>query len=65
MPVEGIAMFVKNLLSRPIVDEENDAKAEQRFYDSLVKNLSKYADEPDRKRIREEKFCELMRTFNP
>ena len=65
MPVEGIAKFVKNLLSRPILQEGDDEKAEIRFYNSLIRNLKKYADEPDHTKIREEKFCELMKTFNP
>ena len=37
-PKFGIARFVKNLLARPI-NSVDDEQAEQRFYDSLVKNL--------------------------
>ena len=65
-PKYGIANFVKNLLQRPC-NSEDDVEAEKRFYKSLVKNLSEYAiskDGPDSDRINEEKFCELMKTFN-
>lgn len=60
-PKWGIAHFVKNLLSRPIRCDD-DAAADKRFFDSLVNNLKRYETENDQ--IREDKFCELMRTFN-
>ena len=41
---------------------EYDEQAEQRFYDSLVRNLKRYATDGDK--IREKEFCELMRTFD-
>ena len=62
-PKYGIALFVKKLLARPI-NSDDDAAAEQRFYDSLVNNLRGYAMEGHNDRIEEDKFCELMRTFN-
>ena len=61
-PKFGIAHFVKNLLSRPINSADDEA-AEHRFYESLVNNLKRYAGD-DGERVNEEKFCELMRTFN-
>ena len=57
----GVATFVKNLLQRPILNEY-DEQAEQRFFDSLVRNLKRYATDGDK--IREKEFCELMRTFD-
>ena len=52
------------MLSRPINSADDEA-AEQRFYDSLVNNLKSYAmDGHGGDRVNEEKFCELMRTFN-
>ena len=62
-PKHGIALFVKNLLSRPIHSEDEE-QAEQRFYRSLVNNLKQYAMDGHPDRINETKFCELMRTFN-
>ena len=56
-----VANFVKNLLKRPILNEY-DAAAEERFYESLVRNLKRYAT--DGVNIREKEFCELMRTFD-
>ena len=61
VPVAGVATFVKNLLKRPI-NNEYDKQAEERFYNSLVKNLEKYSD-GKQGRIYEDKFCDLMRTF--
>ena len=49
------------MLKRPVLNEY-DAQAEQRFYDSLVRNLKRYAKSDDR--IYEKEFCELMRTFD-
>ena len=62
-PKFGIALFVKKLLARPI-NTEDDAAAEERFYISLVNNLKGYAIDGQPDRVNEEKFCELMRTFN-
>ena len=65
-PKHGIASFVKNLLQRPCNSADDEA-AEARFYNSLVTNLKNYAMAPtgaDSDKIQEEKFCELMRTFN-
>lgn len=62
-PKFGIAKFVKNLLSRPIRCEDDEA-ADRRFYNSLVVNLQRYALDSEPDCIREDKFCELMRTFN-
>ena len=60
LPVTGVANFVKNLLKRPI-NNEYDKQAEDRFYNSLVNNLERYASRDGR--IFEKEFCELMRTF--
>ena len=62
-PKYGIALFVRKLLQRPINSIDDEA-AEQRFYDSLVNNLKTYAMDNQPDRINEDKFCELMRTFN-
>ena len=62
VPVVGVATFVQNLLKRPVLNEY-DAQAEQRFYDSLVRNLRRFAKQGD-DRIYEKEFCELMRTFD-
>lgn len=51
------------MLSRPINSADDEA-AETRFYDSLVNNLKSYATDGSPDRVNEEKFCELMRTFN-
>ena len=50
-PKFGIALFVKNLLSRPNPDNDpEDEAAEKRFYNSLVQNLKQYADPNDKDR---------------
>ena len=61
-PKYGIALFVKNLLSRKNTTQD-DLEADERFYNSLVQNLKRFA-KGDGERIYEEQFCELMRTFN-
>ena len=62
-PKYGIANFVRRLLARPINSADDEA-AEQRFFDSLVNNLRNYAMDTQPDRINEDKFCQLMRTFN-
>ena len=64
-PKYGIALFVQRLLSRPNPENDpEDERAEERFYNSLVQNLKRYEDPYNSDQIREDQFCELMRTFN-
>ena len=58
--MKDVTEFVASLLQRPIVDRD-DQLAEERFRKSLSENLSQFADKEGK--IREAKFCELMRTF--
>ena len=60
IPIEGAAEFVANLLKRPHHDEE-DEKADKRFYDSLVRIMQGYSD--DQQTLNEKAFCKLMRSF--
>ena len=68
-PKFGMAVFIKNFIGHDVrvkngVRNTDDEAANHRFLQSLITLMKPYAMDGFPDRIAEDKFCELMRTFN-